>query len=140
MNLKQVIVVRRDLRMRRGKEIAQCAHASMAFITRKIVYDDNNLNALFPDRLNDEIRNIYLKFKKIHLDWLHNSFKKVTVRVNSEQELLDIHAAALDNQIESHLVKDNALTEFKEPTYTCCAIGPDEDKIINEITGHLELY
>ena len=29
---KQVIVIRRDLRMRRGKEIAQGAHASMAWL------------------------------------------------------------------------------------------------------------
>jgi peptidyl-tRNA hydrolase len=31
---KQVIVIRRDLKMRRGKEIAQGSHASMAFLTR----------------------------------------------------------------------------------------------------------
>ena len=32
---KQVIVMRRDLKMRRGKEIAQSAHASMAFLAKK---------------------------------------------------------------------------------------------------------
>lgn len=30
---KQVIVIRRDLKMRRGKEIAQGSHASMAFMS-----------------------------------------------------------------------------------------------------------
>jgi peptidyl-tRNA hydrolase len=33
--MKQVIVMRKDLKMRRGKEIAQGAHASMAFLAKK---------------------------------------------------------------------------------------------------------
>ena len=35
-NIKQVIVMRHDLKMRRGKQIAQGAHASMAFLTRRL--------------------------------------------------------------------------------------------------------
>lgn len=34
--VKQVIVIRRDLGMRRGKEIAQGAHASMAWLRRRL--------------------------------------------------------------------------------------------------------
>ena len=34
--LKQVILIRKDLKMRRGKEVAQGSHASMAFMTEKI--------------------------------------------------------------------------------------------------------
>ena len=30
--MKQVIIIRKDLKMRRGKEIAQGSHASMAFL------------------------------------------------------------------------------------------------------------
>jgi peptidyl-tRNA hydrolase, PTH2 family len=33
---KQVIVIRRDLNMRRGKEIAQGSHASMDFIVERV--------------------------------------------------------------------------------------------------------
>ena len=36
MEPKQVIVMRRDLGMRRGKEIAQGAHASMIWLSRRI--------------------------------------------------------------------------------------------------------
>jgi len=36
MNVKQVIVIRRDLKMRRGKECAQAAHASMMWLTKRI--------------------------------------------------------------------------------------------------------
>ena len=35
-NIKQVIVMRHDLKMRSGKQIAQGAHASMSFLTRKL--------------------------------------------------------------------------------------------------------
>jgi len=34
--IKQVIVIRRDLKMRRGKEIAQGAHASMMFLSEAV--------------------------------------------------------------------------------------------------------
>jgi peptidyl-tRNA hydrolase, PTH2 family len=34
--IKQVIVMRHDLKMRRGKQIAQGAHASMSFICRRL--------------------------------------------------------------------------------------------------------
>ena len=42
---KQVIVIRKDLKMRRGKEIAQGCHAAMAFITRRIC-ESYRLNSL----------------------------------------------------------------------------------------------
>jgi len=35
IHTKQVIVIRKDLKMRRGKEIAQGAHASIAFLTAR---------------------------------------------------------------------------------------------------------
>jgi len=34
---KQVIVIRRDLKMRRGKEIAQGAHASTAWLAERVL-------------------------------------------------------------------------------------------------------
>jgi PTH2 family peptidyl-tRNA hydrolase len=35
-DIKQVIVIRKDLKMRRGKEIAQGAHAAMAWLTNRL--------------------------------------------------------------------------------------------------------
>ena len=35
--IKQVILIRKDLKMRRGKEIAQGSHASMQFIVKQIL-------------------------------------------------------------------------------------------------------
>lgn len=126
MNTKQVIVIRKDLKMRRGKEIAQGAHASMAFLTSRIT----NYVHLLPIRIFD-----------VEEKWIKNSFRKICVKVNSEQELKDIHQKALDNGLISHLIEDSGLTEFHGvKTATCCAIGPDYDDRIDEITKHLELY
>jgi PTH2 family peptidyl-tRNA hydrolase len=36
VDVKQVLVIRKDLKMRRGKEIAQGAHASMAWLTNRL--------------------------------------------------------------------------------------------------------
>ena len=123
---KQVIVMRRDLKMRRGKEIAQGSHATMAFLTQK-------LNTNSPLTL--------ITLTSIQRNWLTSSFRKVCVRVNSEEELCDIVAKAKTAGIEVHLVIDDGLTEFKGiSTPTCAAIGPDYDERIDQITGHLELY
>ena len=35
-SIKQVILIRKDLKMRRGKEIAQGSHASMEFLVSRI--------------------------------------------------------------------------------------------------------
>jgi len=35
--------------------------------------------------------------------------------------------------------QDVGHTEFKQPTYTCCAIGPAKADAIDEITGKLVL-
>lgn len=120
--IKQVIVMRRDLKMRRGKEIAQGSHASMAFLTR---------------RLQEHITPVWTKAE---LDWLEGSFAKVCVRANSEEELLDIYEKAKEAGLEVHLITDSGRTEFHGvPTNTCLAIGPDHSSKIDPITGELTL-
>ncbi len=73
------------------------------------------------------------------LEWLTGKFTKICVFVNSEQELLDIYNQALVSGIPCSLIKDAGLTEFKEPTYTAVAIGPDFPDKIDPITKHLPL-
>lgn len=130
-NIKQVIIIRKDLKMRRGKEIAQGAHASMAFLLGKLTSTDFNSNG--PTEFK-------CRLTPLELAWLSGNFKKVCVQVNSEEELLRIHNAAKIAGLESHLVRDQGLTEFNEPTYTCCAIGPNLSDDIDKITGNLTLY
>jgi PTH2 family peptidyl-tRNA hydrolase len=113
--LKQVIVIRKDLKMRRGKEVAQGAHASM-----KVVLE-NLENPLVQE-------------------WLDEAFTKVCVSVDSEEELFSIYDEAKTSGIIAAIITDSGLTEFAGvPTVTCAAIGPDWSDKIDLVTGHLKL-
>jgi peptidyl-tRNA hydrolase, PTH2 family len=129
--IKQVICVRKDLRningqkIRTGKLCAQVAHASMkVFFDRKLVPCVSTL--MIP--LTEEME-----------QWVNNEFTKICVGVNSEQELLDVHKAAVEKGLPCSLIQDAGHTEFKEPTYTTVAIGPAKSELVDEITGKLTL-
>jgi peptidyl-tRNA hydrolase, PTH2 family len=122
--VKQVIVIRKDLKMRRGKEIAQGAHAAMAFLTRMF--------------RGGECKTFLTEAEQL---WVEGSFRKITVRVSSEAELLDVQARAVAAGLETRLITDAGLTEFGGvPTHTALAIGPDYDELIDPITKDLEPY
>jgi PTH2 family peptidyl-tRNA hydrolase len=120
--------------MRRGKEIAQGAHASISFLTRRIreclIHEtEHGLNLHF------------LKLSDTEKAWIEGRFKKICCVVNSEEELLGIHEKAVEAGLVSSLIQDSGATEFHgEQTNTCVAIGPDDDDKIDEIAGHLKLY
>lgn len=114
--------------MRKGKMVAQGAHASMAFMTRRLAPCCSR---------NDAVK---FRLKDVEQRWLEESFVKICVSVDSEEELLAIKAAADEARIECHLVQDNGWTEFNNvPTYTCLALGPDYSDKIDAITKHLRL-
>lgn len=132
---KQVIVIRKDLKMRLGKACAQASHASMAFLTKGMYLAAINdgyefsTDTIYECRRVEEIKH-----------WLENSFRKICVYVESKQELLDIHQKALDNGLISHIVTDNGATEFNGvPTVTALGIGPAWDSKFVGITDHLPL-
>lgn len=133
--IKQVICMRRDLHMRRGKEMAQASHASL-----KVFFDMNMTRVIKDNRI---IYSIHLPEGEIGEDirlWIEGIFTKIVCRVNSEDELMEIYNKALDKRIPCALIQDAGRTEFKGiPTYTCCAIGPAKSDVIDEITGHLPL-
>ena len=121
---KQVIVMRTDLNMRKGKMIAQGAHASL-----KVFIDNGIALTGFSFNKSDAA-----------FDWLEGSFTKVCVQVNSEKELIDIYNKAKERELLCSLIQDSGLTEFGGiPTYTCACIGPNYCDEIDEITGSLKL-
>ena len=127
---KQVIVIRRDLGMRRGKEIAQGAHASVAWLADRVV------QGIMPNGAVDHV-----VLSPAERAWLETSFRKVTVKVNSEDELMAVYRQAIEAGLVVHLVTDRGLTEFGGiPTRTCLAVGPDYDDLVDPVTGDLELY
>lgn len=113
---KQVIVMRKDLGMRKGKMVAQGAHASMAAVL-SVGLDDPRV-----------------------ADWLSGPFAKICVSVNSEAELLELHEKAKAAGAITALITDSGRTEFNGvPTNTCIAVGPGAVADIDAITGHLSL-
>jgi peptidyl-tRNA hydrolase, PTH2 family len=127
---KQVIVIRRDLKMRRGKEIAQGAHASMAWLRQRV------MPLLAP--AGTAVR---AEFSSAERAWLEGSLRKVAVKVGSEAELLAVYEKAIEAGLAAYLITDRGLTEFGGvPTRTCLGIGPDYDDLIDPVTGDLELY
>lgn len=116
--VKQVIVLRKDLKMRRGKEMSQACHASLGAILH-----DGKL------KTNDAVK-----------AWLAGPFTKVVVGVNSEEELLEIYNKAREAGMNCSLIRDAGRTEFNGvPTLTACAVGPDVIEEVDEITGQLTL-
>lgn len=129
-DVKQIIVIRRDLKMRRGKEIAQGAHASSAWLAFQVA-----------EALDPRTRSSTVVLDAAASVWITSSFRKVTLQVQGEQELVDLHEKALALGLKSHLIRDSGRTEFGGiPTLTALAIGPDLASTIDEVTGHLTIY
>lgn len=130
---KQVIIMRKDLNMRKGKMVAQGAHASLKAIL------DLMIHITIPD--SPTSNRVLVTDKDSPLDcWLSGSFKKICVSVNSEEELMYIYNKAKEQNIICSLIEDSGVTEFHDViTKTCCAIGPDKSSKIDEITEHLKL-
>ena len=159
--IKQVIVMRTNYpsengtkKIRRGKEIAQACHASMAFLTRKIqgllAVDNFNewiSNAIYADDPAEAYIEGFNAAKKllgispVELDWIDGIFTKICLKVDTEDQLLEIKSKADEKGLQCHLITDRGLTEFGGiPTNTCLSIGPDEAHKIDEVTGGLDLY
>lgn len=120
-SVKQVIIMRNDLNMRKGKMVSQGAHASLKVIIDRL--DITHMSDNHPIKI-----------------WLNNSFTKICVQVNSEDELDNVYQQAIDKKIPCALIIDNGLTEFKGiKTKTCCAIGPWWSDEIDLITKDLKL-
>ena len=127
---KQVIVVRQDLRMRRGKEVAQGAHAAMAWLTGKLGH---------PSSYPAEFHTVWLNEAERH--WLTSGTRKITCRVSSEEEVLALKELADAVGVQANVITDAGLTEFGGvPTVTAIAIGPDWDENVDKVTAGLRLY
>jgi len=128
MQTKQVIVVRKDLKMRKGKMIAQGAHASM-----KAVFDTGSIK-------HPESDVLIIPYPPELRAWFLDKFTKIAVSDDSEEELLDIYQQAKDAGLYCSLIQDAGLTEFDGvPTYTAVAVGPGKNEDIDKITGELKL-
>jgi PTH2 family peptidyl-tRNA hydrolase len=113
---KQVIVVRTDIKMSKGKMAAQAGHAavSAAEYARK-----NRPEWWSP--------------------WIGEGQCKIAVKVKSEQELLELGRKARNAGLPVALIVDRGLTELPPETVTCLGIGPAPSDKVDTITGNLSL-
>lgn len=115
-NLKQVILVRKDLALPKGKLCVQVAHAAIT---------------------------AYLETIKKHSDWakkwLKNGQKKIILKVSNLDELLKIYNEALKNNLPTVLIRDAGLTVLPPNTITSVGIGPVPEELVDKITKHLKL-
>ncbi|ERL11421.1 aminoacyl-tRNA hydrolase [Olegusella massiliensis] len=141
---KQLIVMRRDLKMRKGKIAAQAGHACVEAVLMALAREN---------RLQD----VYLNVDETETpcwadlddagepsaltDWFRFGVAKVCVYVDSEEELLEIAHQGREQGFLVSLIRDAGLTEFHgEATYTCLAFEPLRASDIDPITGALPLY
>jgi len=124
--VKQVIVMRKDLNMSKGKMVTQGAHASIAFLTNKMKDNLSNPEALW-----------WVNLSQAEKEWVYGTFFKVCVGVNDEKELLDIGYNAVAKGLSVKYIEETG--GFDKPTLTCLAIGPDYSSVIDPITKHLKL-
>jgi len=113
MKYKQVILVRDDLKLPKGKMSVQVAHASLD-------------SALKSD-------------KKLIEKWKKQGGKKVVLKVADEKELFK-HMSMLENEgIKIALIKDAGHTVVEPGTVTCLGVGPDLEEKIDRVTGILKM-
>ncbi|MFX1465712.1 MAG: peptidyl-tRNA hydrolase Pth2 [Promethearchaeota archaeon] len=113
---KMVMVIRTDLKMSKGKMIVQACHAAVE-------------SSEVAKRENREV------WKK----WRNGNSKKVALRIESLDELLELYNNTLQLKISCALIKDAGLTELPPGTTTALGIGPDKSEVIDKITGQLQL-
>lgn len=138
---KQMIVMRRDLKMRKGKIAAQaghaCVEATLMALAREGRLDQVRLNASQSWVYLDDAGTVSTPLSR----WFDAGVAKVCVYVDGEEALLELAARGREEGFAVALVRDAGYTEFHgEPTYTCLAFEPLSPEQIDPITGDLPLY
>lgn len=113
---KQVIVVRTDIKMGKGKLAVQVAHAAVegAFIVRS-------------------------RERAWYDGWKFEGQAKVAVKASSLDELRELRRSAEKLGLSTAIIEDKGLTQLEPGTTTCLAIGPGPSNLIDQVTGKLKL-
>jgi peptidyl-tRNA hydrolase, PTH2 family len=116
VEFKQVIAVRTDLKMGKGKTAAQAAHAALGSA--------------------EECRGARPAWYK---EWKEQGQAKVVLRAAGEPELQELLKKARTLGIPLALVTDKGLTQLEPGTVTCLGIGPAPVELVDKVTGKLKL-
>ncbi len=111
--VKQVIAVRKDLGMRKGKMIAQGAHAALKAAE---------------NASKGQIKT-----------WKQTGQTKIVVGIEGSESLLELYKEANGSGLPAGLIIDEGRTELEPETRTAVAIGPAEASRVDQHTGDLDL-
>ncbi len=114
--IKQVIIVRTDIEMSKGKTAAQVAHASL-------------MSYFEAERMN----------KDIAKEWLDTGEKKIVLKAENEDDLLKLYMAFKFKKIPTAIVSDAGLTEIPPGSKTALGVGPWKSPEIDFYTKTLKL-
>lgn len=115
-SFKQVIVLRTDIKMSKGKFAVQASHASVTAL--------------------EEARKEHRDWVK---SWLDEGQKKVVAKVKSIEELQILRRQAERLSLPNALIEDRGLTELPPGTVTALGIGPAPNDAIDKVTRDLKL-
>ena len=114
--IKQVLVIRADVKMGRGKIAAQASHASL-------------MSYLIVERTDSEVAS----------KWLEEGEKKIVLKIGGEAELMELYRKLKSEKIPCAMVTDAGLTEVPPGTKTALGIGPWYGDKVNKFTAVLKL-
>ena len=114
--IKQVIILRTDLEMSRGKTVAQGCHAS--------------LMSYFEVEKADP---------KIAKKWIDSGEKKIVLKVENEDALIKLYKAYEYKGIPCALVTDAGLTEIPPGSKTALGVGPWKSNEVDQFSKGLKL-
>jgi peptidyl-tRNA hydrolase, PTH2 family len=106
MEYKQVIIIRNDLKLPKGKMCSQAAHAAVdaAFKADK-----------------EDVKH-----------WRNSGSRKIVLKVKDKGELYKYAQTSKDLGLPTSIITDAGRTVIAPGTVTCCGIGPvTEDKVDN---------
>ena len=111
---KMVLVVRQDLKMGKGKAAAQCCHATLA------AYKQARRKC--PDTLRV---------------WESSGQPKITLKCDTEEELMTLLARARSLGLVSYVVADAGRTQIAAGSHTVLAVGPAPGSVVDQVTGEM---
>ncbi len=110
---KQAILIRTDLKMKKGKIASQASHASVEAVLKSDPFSVKH--------------------------WRNQGMKKIVLKVASKSELFKYKQKAEDSNLITAVIQDAGKTQINSGTYTALAIGPDKEEKIDEIISDLKL-
>ena len=110
---KQVIIVRKDLKLDKGKLAVQVAHGS--------------------------VEAVFKSESSVVKKWRESGAKKVSLKVEDLKELLWFFEEAKSRGFPASLIKDAGKTHLKPGTITVVGIGPYDSEDLDELTKDLSM-